>query len=323
MSEEIHSLLGKYFSGQATEEEAAMVKQWVSASAENQEEFNVLQKIWNRLEEHEAVSFDTEQAWQKVNAGIRSPAKGGKIIGFSKWKAAIAVAASLVLVAAVWWMMSDKDTTRTIMADTHIKEVQLPDGSKVYLRKGATLTYPEPFEKSSRDVTLTGEAFFDVTPDAARPFLITAGRSYVRVVGTSFSVDATGTFVELVVKTGKVNFGPLADTSYKLLITPGKKAILVSDHTITVSDADANAVPWMSKQLVFTNTPLSEVAATLSDYYNVSIILKKEDAAQIASDSITIRFNDQPLSSALNELSLISTYHIQEKDKDSYEISIK
>lgn len=323
MSEDMHSLLGKYFSGQATEEEAAMVKQWVSASAENEEEFNVLQKVWNRLEEHEAISVDTEQAWQKVNAGIRSPAKGGKLIGFSKWKAAIAVAASLVLVAAVWWMMSDKDNTRTVIADTNIKEVQLPDGSKVYLRKGATLKYPEPFDKSSRDATLTGEAFFDVSPDASRPFLITAGKSYTRVMGTSFSIDATGDFAELVVRTGRVNFGPLADTSYKLLITPGKKAVLMSDHMITVSDAGANTVPWMSKQLVFENTPLSEVAATLGDYYNVSIELKKEDAAQIASDSITIRFNDQPLSSALNELSLISTYHIEEKDKDSYEISIK
>jgi ferric-dicitrate binding protein FerR (iron transport regulator) len=315
-------LLGKYFSGQATEGEAETVKSWIHASHENTAEFNMLQKLWDESEKHRIVSFDTEKAWQKVNAKINVPLKKGKVISF-KWKAFVAVAASLVLVLAVWWMMSDKTDTHAILAKTDAQEVQLPDGSKVYLRKGSTLEYPETFGKDRREVSLSGEAFFEVTPNPSRPFGITAADAYVKVVGTSFSVNTANDGVRLIVKTGKVNFGPVADTSLKFLVTAGERAHLVGNKITKEADIDINSTAWVSKQLVFKNTPLQEIAATLSDYYKVKIALRQDDAAQIATDSVTIRFDNQPLEAVLNELSLTTTYHIQETSKGNYIISIK
>lgn len=323
MSEDMHSLLGRYFNGQATEEEAGAVKKWIQASSENEAEYKELEKLWHRSEEHDPVAFDTERAWQKINTAIKTPAKGAKVVQFN-WKAAVAVAASLVIaVAAVWWMMGDRTDSQTIVAEIDIKEVQLPDGSKVYLRKGSTLEYPETFASNSREVTLTGEAFFEVTPNPAQPFGITAADAYVKVIGTSFSVNTAHNQVQLVVKTGKVNFGPASDTSRKVLVIAGETARLAGNELTKDDDDDINSTAWVSKQLVFRNAPLQQIASTLSDYYGVKIALKKEDAAQIATDSITIKFDNQPLSAVINELSLTTTYRIDEISKDNYEISIK
>lgn len=323
MSEDMHSMLGRYFSGQATEEEVNTVKKWIHANKENEAEFRELEKMWNKSEEYEPIAFDTERAWQKINTAIKAPAKRARIVKFN-WKAAVAVAASLVLVvAAVWWMMGDNTDRQTIVAETDIKEVQLPDGSKVYLRKGAKLEYPETFAVNSRDVSLTGEAFFEVTPNPAQPFGITAADAYVKVIGTSFSVNTANNQVQLVVKTGKVNFGPAADTSRKVLVTAGEKARFAGNEIMKEQDVDVNSIAWVSKRLVFKDAPLEQIATTLSNYYGIKITLKKEDAAQIATNRITIEFNNQPLSAVLDELSLTTSYEIKPTSKDNYEISIK
>lgn len=325
MSEDMHSLLGKYFSGQATGEEMEMVKKWVRSSVENEAEFNELERLWNKSEEHEILSFDKDKAWRNVNAAIRTPVtKQAKVVRF-RWKYAVAAAACIVLAVSAWLFMRDKEENdQTVTALGFDREVVLPDGSKVYLRNGAVLNYPLKFKKDSREVSLiTGEAFFEITPNPSQPFGITASDAYVQVVGTSFSVNTDNNEVKLVVKTGKVNFGPVTDKSRKVLVTAGERAQLINNEVTKEADTDVNSTAWVSKRLVFKNTPLQQIAATLSDYYKVNLSLNKEDAAQIATDSITIEFNDQPLQAVLNELSLTTTYRIEEKSKDNYEISIK
>jgi ferric-dicitrate binding protein FerR (iron transport regulator) len=324
MSEDMHSLLGKYFSGQATGEETEVVKKWIQSSVENEAEFNELERFWNKSEEHEILSFDKDKAWQKVNAAIRIPAKKeAKVVRF-RWKWAAAAAACIVLALSTWLMMNNgKDRDYIVLAESDGKVVVLPDGSKVYLRKFAKLDYPSKFDKDRREVSLTGEAFFEITPNPSQPFGITASGAYVEVVGTSFSVNTTYDEVKLVVKTGKVNFGPASDKSRKILVTAGERALFANNEMTRETDTDVNSTAWISKRIVFKNTPLQQIATTLSDYYKVNVSLNKEDAAQIATDSITIEFNNQPLQAVLNELSLTTTYRIEQKSKDNYEISIK
>ena len=324
MNEDMHSLLGRYFSGEATAEEKYAVKQWVQASRENEAEFTALEQLWNRSGAEETIAFDTEKAWQKVNQRIQQPVQQqGKVVNLFKKRIAIAVAASLVLVAAVWWLIGRNDDTETLIADAGTKEVVLEDGTKVYLRKGATLNWPRHFAKDSRQVTLTGEAFFDVTPDPSKPFMITADEAMVKVVGTSFTVNANAGKVELVVKTGRVQFGPLNDTTKKVLVEPGEKAVFEAGKLEKESNTNVNFNAWQTRHIVFENTPLPEVAKTLSDYFAVSITIKKDDAEQLVSSGVTASFNDQSLQSVLDELSQITTCHIQKLDDTHYEIGIR
>lgn len=323
MSEDMHSLLGKYFNGEASEEEKNTVDDWARASEQNADEFRLLQNIWNRSDEQPVVSFDTEKAWQKVNATINTPGKKARVVSLWNRRTAVAVAAVLVLIAGIWWFNGSRNTTETIFADVAVKELSLEDGSKIYLRKGSVLTYPRHFATNSRRITLSGEAFFEVAHDEVRPFTITASDAEVRVVGTSFSVNTNKDNVELIVKTGRVRFGSTVDTTIRQMVVAGQRASY-ADRVLKVSDnSDPNFDAWQTKRLVFRNTPLKEVIAVVGKTYNVSIALKKEDEAQLSEALINDTYNNQTLKSVLDDLSKTTTYHIKSLDDTHYEISIQ
>lgn len=314
----IHSLLAKYFNNETTAEENEAVQQWIAVSEENRADFELLQKLWARSGEQEEIIFDTEKAWQAVHTTIHEKTPVRTISLFTR-RAAIAAAAVIVLLG-LWWLISTSSNTIIIVADTAVKEVKLQDGSEVFLRKGATLKYPRSFAAHSREVSLTGEAFFEVTHDAAKPFRIQAAQAAVEVVGTSFTVNTNNNRVELIVKTGLVKFAAIGETH---LVPAGERALLAGNTITQQRNADDNFNAWQSRQLVFGNTLLPEVARTLSDYYNVNITLDKQDAAQLSTARVTARFNNQSLQSALQEISLITSYHINRISEDNYEISIK
>lgn len=330
MSTEMHSLLAKYFNGETTAEENERVQQWINDSHENRSEFELLQKLWNKSGEQEEIVFDTTKAWQAVNAKINTATKPAKTVRMFSRRTALAAAASIVLLLGIWWFM-DRLNTVTVYADTDATEVHLKDGSTVYLRKGSSLSYSrnygETFSRDygekNREVRLRGEAFFDVARDTTRPFRVVAGDADVLVLGTSFNVAEHGSMVELVVKTGVVKFGWPGNMYNSILVSAGEQALYNSRKLTSSKITDENYSAWLSKKLVFNNTPLQQVAATLSDYYNVKITLRKQDEAQLSAAGLTAQFNDQPLSSVLDEISLITSYRIQRVSKDNYEISIK
>ncbi len=319
----MNSLLGKYLSGQTTAAEDTIVTNWIDASEANRAEFQLLQKLWNRSGEQQEIIFDTNKAWQAVNAKINTAKAPARTINLFTRRSVIAAAAVVIIFLGLWWMFGQNLNTTTVYADVEVKEVQLQDGSKVYLHKGASLKYPKKFSEHSREVSLTGEAFFEVTHDAAKPFRIEAAQAAVEVVGTSFSVNTNNDKVELIVKTGRVKFGAPHDASRVVLVSAGERALFAQNTVKKELNKDENFNAWQSGQLVFNNTPLREAAAVLGNYYHVNIRLKKEDAAQLSPAQLTARFNNQSLPSVLQEISLITSYHIQQVSEGNYEISIK
>lgn len=320
MTDEMHGLLGKYFSGQATAEERLLVQQW-AADEKNRADFDLLVKLWHKSGEHAPIPFDTEKAWQAVNAKIKTSTTPVRRI--RPLMKVVAVAASLVLVFGLWWLLGGLPGRRTVVADVAVKEVKLEDGSTVYLRKGSRLQYNRSFGKERRTVSLNGEAFFEVMPDPAKPFVVSAGGTRVEVVGTSFSVVAHKDSVELIVKTGKVKFGAAGNIDQSVLVTAGERALFAGDSINKELNEDENFNAWQSGQLIFNNTSLPEVLAALNEFYNVNIRMKQDDAVQLSAARLTVHFNNQPLDAVLDEISLITSYRIQRLGDAQYEISIK
>jgi ferric-dicitrate binding protein FerR (iron transport regulator) len=317
----MYSLLARHFSGLATEEEKATINKWINSDEQNEADYRLLQQLWNQSAEPETISFDTEKALQAVTIKLddeENTRKPGRVFTLKRM---VAVAASLIIMFFAGWLAFNRPLTRTVLAETDAQEVQLKDGSKVYLRKGAVLKFPDRFVKNNREVSLTGEAFFQVARNPDKPFIITAAKTEVTVLGTSFSVIAGIDTVALIVKTGRVNFNPLHNTGSKVIVSAGERAICTNNNITKEANTDPNFNAWQSKQLVFKNTPLKQVAATLSNYYKVTIELNKKDMAQIALAGITVTFSNQPLSSVLQELSLITSYRIKKLNDTSYEIS--
>jgi ferric-dicitrate binding protein FerR (iron transport regulator) len=318
MQEEMYNLIGKYFSGQASAEESAMVEKWAAASEEIAADFRLLENLWNKSGQQERVIFNTEEAWQSVDAILKNN-KGAKTINMFTRRAIVA-AASVILLLGAWWLFFPSGAAHTITADANVKTVTMPDGSTIFLRKGSSVRYEKDFGKVYRNLTLNGEAFFDVKPDITKPFIITAASTQVQVVGTSFLVNTNNNQVALFVRTGKVNFGPAGE---KVQVIAGEKALYAANKLTKENNTAENFDAWRSKQLVFDKTPFRQAIDDISNYYGVSIRLVAADAAQIGSTNITARFNDQPLQSALDELSLISGYRVHKVDETHFEISIK
>ena len=324
MSEEMHILLGRFFSGEATEAEKSAVREWRLLSKENETEYALLEKMWDNTGEA-PISFDTEAAWKKVDASITSNSGRRRIIKMPVRRVLIGVAASVVLLLGLWWIAGKNrsNNMERVVADIDVVSVHLDDGSIVYLRKGAVLEYPGKFENGRRKVSLTGEAFFEVTHDPAKPFVIDAESTVIQVVGTSFTVSTSKDSVELIVKTGRVSFTPDAGTGIKTMVVAGERAVYAGGSISKQANADSNFNAWQTKKLVFQRTPLTQVVATLNDYYRINIVFKKEDAAQLSAADFTDTFNDQSVDSVLDELERITTYNVKKTSDYNYEISIK
>ncbi|HEX6334736.1 MAG TPA: FecR domain-containing protein [Flavisolibacter sp.] len=321
MNEQIHNLLGKYFSGEATVEEKEAVQRWAGEHPDNRAEFSLLSELWNGPATP-LITFNTDRAWAAVDAKIRAQegnrSRQAPVIRMSRY--AIGIAAALVLVLGTWWIFGQQPDMQTLVASADAQQVRLQDGSMVYLKKGSSISYPETFG-DTRKVSLEGEAFFDVVKDPARAFIISAEEAEVRVLGTSFSVNTAGDQVELIVKTGRVLFSAAGDEESGVTVVAGERAIYSNDIVSKQANADPNFNAWQSRTLEFSDASLQEVVSALSQFYHTTIDLDNDP--QVRQTRVTVTFRNQTVAAAMEDLSLITGLAIEKTGPDHYTIRTK
>lgn len=151
--------------------------------------------------------------------------------------------------------------------------VALPDGSKIFLNRNSEFSYRANYGKHKRDVKLSGEAFFEISTDVAKPFIIDAGKVRVKVVGTSFNVITKNaeSAVEVFVKTGKVILSDKSG-SQSLALDPGfvgKMDLKISGKSINI---DPNYLSWNTGLLDYKVQKLDVVFKDLKRVYNMDIV---------------------------------------------------
>ena len=153
-------------------------------------------------------------------------------------------------------------------------QVVLPDGTEVWLNAASSLKYPTSFNSSERRVELTGEAYFEVAHDKARPFrVISANNQEVEVLGTHFNINSYKE--EREIKTtlleGSVKVSQLVTHSTKILI-PGQQAISTTGSAVLVKDADLReVVAWKNGEFVFNDQTLQTIMHQIARWYDVDI----------------------------------------------------
>ncbi|MBD8488399.1 FecR domain-containing protein [Echinicola sp. CAU 1574] len=158
-------------------------------------------------------------------------------------------------------------------------KIHLPDGSIVWLNSSSQLSYPEFFANEKREIWLEGEAFFEVTRDEERPFMVHTGRVTTKVLGTSFNINSfeNEDNIAVSVVTGKVQV-IASDSSQnsrdqRAILIPGEMASFhKEEETIKVGKVDASQIAmWKDKTLLFDKDPFSKVLFELERWYGVEI----------------------------------------------------
>ena len=184
--------------------------------------------------------------------------------------------------------------------------VTLTDGTRVYLNADSRLSFPERFATDRREVTLEGEAFFEVTRQPKRPFIVTGGKLTTTVLGTSFNVKAFAHEpAEVTVATGRVKVSASEDhpTKHTVLLQPDQQAVY--DGTLRKKAVDAQRwAAWREKVIQFDEVPLAEAVMVLERWFGVSI--KVEDTR-----ALSCRINGQYIDESLVNI-LESFRHILE-----------
>ena len=154
-------------------------------------------------------------------------------------------------------------------------ELFLPDGTKVFLNAGSRLVYPENFTGKSREVFLSGEAFFDVKHDKQHPFIVQTEDFRVKVLGTRFNVSAypTDNIVETVLAEGKVNLeknnAGMFDKAIELIPNQMASFNRATNETNVKSVDTDDYILWTEGLLKFESTDLSRITKRLERYYNI------------------------------------------------------
>lgn len=179
----------------------------------------------------------------------------------------------------------------------------LPDGSKVRMNAGSTITFPEKFTDTIREIIFAGEAFFEVTKNKQQPFIIKTGSLTTRVLGTSFNINALkdNASVEVTLATGKVKVFTKND-SRELL--PSEQAVFdTKEEKITTQKVNINNfIEWKEGVLRFENTTIGEAKTTLERWYNVKIELKNPELAECI---FTGTFKNEALQTILESISFV------------------
>lgn len=225
---------------------------------------------------------------------------------FRRWRLGIAAAVAAITILAgtsYFYFKEIKAPYETITEHTAPKgqrlTLQLQDGTRVLLNAGSTITYPQNFKPERRELTLYGEAFFEVAPNPRSPFVITSGDVTTEVIGTSFGITAyPHKQVDVAVVTGKVKV--YADTEgsapNEVFLTPNQMATFEeSGKTFSVSDFDQNKqLAWMSGVLYFDKADFPQVKSKLENWYGVTIVVD-HDLGLDDNLLLTGKYQDQPL----------------------------
>jgi len=218
------------------------------------------------------------------------------------WRSIAAVAAAVLIIVAGGLYFLRKHTVDPLPNVVATQKgnktnIVLPDGTKVWVNADSRLTYEQSFGQDTREVTLTGEAYFDVTHDLKRPFIVHTKNIDVRVFGTAFNVrsyaDESSTQTTLL--RGSVQVSLKGRNAKKIMLSPNEKLVVQNGYperqlrqrihdlpqiellTVkpTPKDSLVAETQWVNNKLVFDKEHLEQIIPVLERWYNVKIVLNK------------------------------------------------
>lgn len=268
----------KFLNNECTTDELSIIETWINESPDNAKELFELEHtaylasgLSEDRESHNRVALNVRNRI----ASFKAMQRRRNTFRIWRWSAA---AILIGVVVAVSIMLLNKGTGMiTVDSYAESKMIILPDSTKVWLNHYASLSYPKVFSDKSREITLNGEAYFEVTKDSARPFKVKGDHLIVQVLGTKFNFSSSPKKENIVsLIEGMVEVTSTTNDD-GIVITPGQRVIFNPENNrIRVDEANAalDAV-WHNGLIPFHNSTITEIISDLESLYDVDIIVRQ------------------------------------------------
>ncbi|MCX2495437.1 DUF4974 domain-containing protein [Pedobacter sp. PF22-3] len=326
-------LLGKQLAGEISSDESIELKSILAGSASLRKEYEHLQAYFDAEtveDEHVDQVFNRIKA--QINVAGETDLKVVKNKSYGIWLKIAAVVAIVIAAAlvynreAIFFNKTDQSVlTQVSTKATEVKTIVLADGSTVNMNSGSSLKYSDRFAADTREVYLSGEAFFDVKKDPQHPFIVHTKQLAVKVLGTAFDVKAypNDTFTETTLIRGKVSIAIKNNNGQTFVLKPNDKFTLnggkvsmsqLSHFNGTGTDRIVETA-WTNHELIYKNNSFEEVAKLFERWYGIKIAFKEPELKAVRFSG---HVDKETLSEALDVLKLIENFNYSIKGKKVY-----
>ncbi|NLU95768.1 FecR domain-containing protein [Chitinophaga sp. Ak27] len=317
-------LLGKQASGEITAEERAALDALLAGHPDAAALKKLVTSLWESPTNALPVDPVVQQRiWNRINIQARHS---------SAWRIPRRLAVAAAITGVIGWtaweiMMPHVYSSRQQISEAGAGKLSLTlaDGSKVCLNHHSRLTYDDQqFGKKNREVTLTGEAFFEVAGHAAHPFIIHTSRMNITVLGTSFNVKAytTDSIISTTLISGKIAVSFPHQPGKALELRPNEKIIVPATTASTNivrsfaqkdSSGKATDLLWLNNKLIFDNESFATLAQRMEQWYGVSIHFAHPSLMQLKFSGI---IDTEPIEETLKALQLSRSFTFQVHNRE-------
>lgn len=269
-------LLHRFFEGKVTSKEKKDIKQWIAESDEHRDQLF-----------KERMILDAMIVSGKIPNSQSEPVKRKPLLRVFVELSKIAAVVVVMLIAGIYFYTQKMNeinlATNTIIVPVGQRaNIQLPDGTNVWLNARTQMTYPAYFTGAKREIELNGEAYFEVSHDAEKPFVVHTKSFEVKVLGTKFNVKAyndTEDFTTALME-GSVEVTNTMNKNNTIRLLPDQKVDYREGRLFRSSIEDYDIYRWREGLMCFKDIQFIDLIRQFENSYGVSIIIENEKAKE-------------------------------------------
>ncbi|MDR1918969.1 MAG: FecR domain-containing protein [Tannerellaceae bacterium] len=283
MEQEIEKIILRNLSGEASAEEHAKLSEWIVEKEANKQAFFQLKAYWDA--KLSGVTMDKDAAWEQLFIRIRK-SKSRRLIGLRWLKyAGVAMIAAVFSAIATYWGLEQREAPAveyfSYASGNASSSFRLPDGTDLVLNKQSTLKYSNLYGEKVREVSLEGEAFFEVKPNTEKAFILRLGDSRITVLGTTFNVRnyAEENILRATLVEGLIRF----DSPQRTVVLKPKQELSYDKqkHETSLQWVETQiATAWKENLLRYKSISFAEFLKLLEKHYEVEILLQNKILGQ-------------------------------------------
>jgi len=283
-----------------------------------EEEETLVSRYYQKLEKEDLLpqhetGFNRKKVYGRVISGIDEMYASRKNIK-RRWLAAATILVCIAIPAVIFQhriamlgnIIAPVTQLEKSTRNGEVATVLLADGSKIWLNSGSKLSYPDKFRGNTREVTLSGEAYFEIAKNPSSTFIIHTDALTTQVLGTSFNINAYNgsSNVVIAVLSGKIRIaagnGLSSGQAAEYLERNQQIVYNRSQQQLTRHDNidAATTAAWKDGKMIYRQTLLTEVTAALQRKFNIAITVDDN----LSGCSISCDFSNEPVARIMNVL---------------------